>query len=143
MSPACCEMSRREPVFAFWTSRPAPADIPRACLEWGQKRGLNLTIVGVDNHAGMLRMAQEMAPGVHLAQADALALPFPPRSFDLALCALAFHHFGFEASARVLAAMDKLTTRGFVVSDLRRDLPTLWGVQATHGRPACPPLHPP
>ncbi len=64
-------------------------------------------------------------------QADALALPFPPGSFDLALCALAFHHLGFEESAHVLTAMDQLTTRGFVVSDLRRDLPTLWGVQAT------------
>ena len=106
-------------------------DIPCALLDWGQKRGLNLTIVGVDNHLGMLRMAQETAPGIHLAQADALALPFAPRSFDLALCALAFHHFGFEASARVLSAMDTLTTRGFVVSDLRRDLPTLWGVEAT------------
>ena len=37
------------------------------------------------------------------------------------LCALAFHHLGFEASVRLLAAMDTLTTRGFVVSDLRRD----------------------
>ena len=107
------------------------ADIPCALQEWGRKRGLELIIVGVDNHAGMLRMARETAPTVHLVQADALSLPFAPRSFDLALCALAFHHLGFEASARLLAAMDALTTRGFVVSDLRRDLPTLWGVQAT------------
>ena len=107
------------------------ADIPQALQVWGQKRGLDLTVVGVDNHAGMLRMARETAPQVHLVQADALALPFPPHSFDLALCALAFHHLGFEASARLLKAMDALTTRGFVVSDLRRDLPTLWGVQAT------------
>ena len=27
--------------------------------------------------------------------------------------------------------MDQLTTRGLIVSDLRRDLPTLWGVQAS------------
>lgn len=107
------------------------ADIPRALQEWGKKRGLELSIVAVDNHAGMLRMASETAPTVHLVQADALDLPFPPRSFDLALCALAFHHLGFEASARLLAQMDALTTRGFVVSDLRRDLPTLWGVQAS------------
>jgi ubiquinone/menaquinone biosynthesis C-methylase UbiE len=106
------------------------ADIPNALLAWGQRRGLDLTIVGVDNHASMLQMARASAPSVSLVQADALALPFPHGSFDLALCALAFHHLGFAASVHVLAAMDRLTTRGFVVSDLRRDLPTLWGVEA-------------
>ena len=105
------------------------ADIPHALLAWGKRRGLNFTIVGVDNHAAMLQMARVSAPDVYLVQADALALPFAPGSFDLAFCALAFHHLGFEASARLLTVMDRLTTRGFVVSDLRRDLPTLWGVE--------------
>lgn len=107
------------------------ADIPSALQTWGRKRGLDLTIVAVDNHAGMLQMAREATSEVHLVQADAAALPFLPCSFDLALCALAFHHLGFESSARLLTLMDALTTRGFVVSDLRRDLPTLWGVQIT------------
>ena len=106
------------------------ADIPKALGAWGRRRELNLTIIGVDNQDAMLHMAQASSPGVALVQADALALPFPPRSFDLALCALAFHHLGFEASVRLLAIMDRLTTRGFVVSDLKRDKPTLWGVEA-------------
>ncbi len=105
------------------------ADIPNALGEWGCRRELNLTIIGVDNQAAMLKMAQASALEVSLVQADALALPFPPKSFDLALCALAFHHLGFDSSVKLLAAMDILTTRGFVVSDLKRDKPTLWGVE--------------
>ena len=103
-------------------------DIPCALMKWGRRRGLDLTVVGVDALPSMLRLADARHCGMSLVQADALALPFPPGSFDIALCALAFHHFGFDASARVLRAMDALTTRGLVVSDLRRDKPTLWGV---------------
>ncbi len=105
------------------------ADIPNALLAWGRRRKIHLTIIGVDNQAAMLHMAQASSPEVSLVQADASALPFPPGSFDLALCALAFHHLGFDASVELLAAMDMLTTRGFVVSDLKRDKPTLWGVE--------------
>ncbi len=115
-------------------------DIPRRLIDWGEQRGIRIEITAVDNQRAMLQMARESlsehgdASGdrerLQFVQADALSLPFPPRSFDFALCALAFHHFGFEDSARVLAVMDQLTTGGFVVSDLRRDLPTLWTVQA-------------
>lgn len=105
-------------------------DIPCALMDWGRSRGLNLTVVGVDALPAMLKLAQSRHCGVSLVQANALALPFAPRSFDLALCSLAFHHFGFDASVRVLKEMDKLTTRGFVVSDLRRDKLSLWGVSA-------------
>lgn len=105
-------------------------DIPCALMDWGRRRGHKLSVVGVDALPAMLRLAQGRECGVSLVQADALSLPFAPRSFDIALCALAFHHFGFENSARVLRVMDELTTRGLVVSDLRRDRPTLWGVSA-------------
>ena len=105
-------------------------DIPQALIDWGRRRGLRITAVGVDNLPSMLRLAQGAAPDVALVQADALHLPFPPRSFDIAICALAFHHLGFDASARLLRSMDALTTRGFVVTDLRRDRLSLIGVNA-------------
>lgn len=105
------------------------ADIPHALHAWGKKRDLPLAIVGVDNLPAMLRLARGASPETMLVQADALRLPFAPRSFDIALCALAFHHLGFDGSVEVLRAMDALTTRGFVVSDLRRDRLTLRGIQ--------------
>lgn len=101
------------------------ADIPRALHAWGQARGLRLTVVGVDNLPAMLRLARAQSPETRLVQADAAHLPFAPGSFDIALCALAFHHLGYDESVRVLRAMDALSTRGFVVSDLRRDVLTL------------------
>jgi hypothetical protein len=106
------------------------ADIPKALLAWGNQHGRDLYIVGLDNLPSMLHLAQQTAGGVHLVRGDALHLPFAPGAFDIALCALAFHHLGFENSAHVLAEMDRLTTRGFVVTDLRRDRPTYYGVKA-------------
>lgn len=96
-------------------------DIPRAIINWGKCRGHNIEVVGVDNIPAMLRIARADGGEFPLILADARRLPFAPKSFDIALCSLAFHHFGFDSSAVVLRAMDSLTTRGFVVSDLRRD----------------------
>lgn len=105
------------------------ADIPRTLMDWGRRRGLALSVVGVNSMPAMLRMARETSPSIALVQADALRLPFAPRSFDIVLCALAFHHFGFATSVQVLKMMDMLSTRGFVVSDLRRDRLSLLTVQ--------------
>jgi len=116
------------------------ADIPRALLAWGKRRNLNLQIVAVDNHPAMLELARRSPNPPSLILADALALPFPPRSFDIALCALAFHHLGFDASVQLLKSMDALTTRGFIVSDLRRDRPSLMGVEASLRLLGCDPI---
>ena len=107
------------------------ADIPRALAGWALKRGIDLDIVAIDNHPAMLDLARRSASPPHLVQADALHLPFAPRSFDIALCALAFHHIGFDSSVQLLKSMNALTTRGFVVTDLRRDAISLLGVQTS------------
>ena len=105
------------------------ADIPAALHRWARRRGVTLDIVGVDASPAMLQLARDISPETVFVQADACRLPFAPGSFDIVLCSLAFHHVGFARSAELLPVIDRLSTRGFVVSDLRRDKLSLWAVQ--------------
>ena len=105
------------------------ADIPRALVRaarrgrWGTRR---LEIVATDNHPKVLALAQRSLaaneyPEITVAPADAFALPYPDRAFDIALCSLAFHHFGPDGCVRALREMARVTRVGFIVNDLRRD----------------------
>lgn len=43
-------------------------------------------VVGLDVNAGMLAVARRVSPDLEWVEADAVALPFPDRSFDVVLC---------------------------------------------------------
>ncbi len=65
-------------------------------------------VVGCDLAAAMLARARHAAPGARLARADARALPFRARVFDLVVCGLALGHVAelraaLAEIARVLA----------------------------------------
>lgn len=108
-------------------------DIPRALVRWARTSGIDIDVVAVDNLCGMLQIARDRtdpSDPIRFLQADALALPFAPNSFDIATCGLMLHHLGVDAAARVVAQMDALSTRGFVVTDLRRDRLSLALVRA-------------
>jgi ubiquinone/menaquinone biosynthesis C-methylase UbiE len=105
------------------------ADIPRALVRaarrgrWGARR---LEILATDNHPTVLALAAQIVsptayPEITIAPADAFVLPYPDQTFDIALCSLAFHHFGPDGCVRALREMARVTRVGFVVNDLRRD----------------------
>ena len=52
--------------------------------------------------------------------ADARALPFPPRSFDVVVTSLFLHHFDAPELPDVLRGLYSLARRALVVNDLRR-----------------------
>jgi len=116
------------------------ADIPRALVRaarWGRfGAGRRLSITAVDNHPKVLALAREhtppdLYPEIRVESADAFALPYPDGAFDLALCSLAFHHFGYDRCVFLLREMERLTTRGFLVNDLLRDWVAcglIWGL---------------
>jgi ubiquinone/menaquinone biosynthesis C-methylase UbiE len=106
------------------------ADIPRALVQAARAgrfgAGRRLEITAVDSHPKVLALARRrtppgLYPEIRVEEGDAFALPYPDGAFDIALCSLAFHHFGPARSVFLLREMERLTTSGFIVNDLVRD----------------------
>lgn len=105
------------------------ADIPRALVlaaRSGRFGGRKLEVAATDNHPKVLAYARRLTPPgaypeITVEAADAFALPYPDGTFDIALCSLAFHHFGPDRCVALLREMERITTRGFLVNDLIRD----------------------
>jgi ubiquinone/menaquinone biosynthesis C-methylase UbiE len=106
------------------------ADIPRALIRAARAgrfgTGRRLEITAVDNHPMVLALARrwtlpDLYPEIRVKEADAFALPSPDGAFDIALCSLAFHHFGYDRCVFLLREMERLTIHGFIVNDLVRD----------------------
>jgi len=99
------------------------ADIPAAVVRWARRRGHPVRIVGIDKNPQVVRAAAERLrdyPEITVKLGDALALPYPPRSFDIVLCSLALHHFTYPEGVTLLRALDRIGRWGFIVNDLVR-----------------------
>lgn len=104
------------------------ADIPRSLVLAARRdrlAGRALRITATDNHCKVLAFAHRQTPKdrfpeITIEPANAFALPYPDNAFDIALCSMAFHHFGPQACVSVLREMERVTTVGWVVNDLLR-----------------------
>lgn len=108
------------------------ADVPLALARAARRHGIAIRATATDLHPGALAEARRLTaadPDVEVAPADALSLPFPDASFDVALCCTALHHFSGEEAVRVLREMARVASRGVVVTDLRRTPWALAGVR--------------
>lgn len=84
--------------------------------------------------AAARRLAEEALVPI---RADALALPFPDRSFDLVHCATFFHHLSMIRARDVLAEMCRVSRRLVVVNDLVRSYVAagaIWGLSRALSR---------
>jgi ubiquinone/menaquinone biosynthesis C-methylase UbiE len=73
-------------------------------------------LVALDLNGRGLHYARRALPLI----GDALDLPFPDRSFDIAMASLFFHHLSNEDCARVLAQMWRIARRRVIINDLHR-----------------------
>jgi ubiquinone/menaquinone biosynthesis C-methylase UbiE len=108
-------------------------DIPLQVARWARERDVQVEIVATDNHATTLELARAHTadePAVRVAVADALALPWPDDSFDVALLSTALHHFDDERDClRVLREMHRVARIGLIVNDLARSRAALLGAR--------------
>jgi SAM-dependent methyltransferase len=94
------------------------ADIGAAAQLLATRRGVALTVVGVDSS---LPLAAEAARRLGSAvAANALELPFANRSIDIVVCSQLLHHFTEREIASVVRELHRVARVRVIVSDLRR-----------------------
>lgn len=99
------------------------ADLPIEMVRLARRAGREIRITAIDTDPTTADIAGKAArdfPEIRVVVADAFALPFPPRSFDLVTASLFLHHFGHDAAARLIAGFRLAARRAVVVNDLRR-----------------------
>jgi 2-polyprenyl-3-methyl-5-hydroxy-6-metoxy-1,4-benzoquinol methylase len=98
------------------------ADIPVALQHWAQRQGVQLTVVAVDNHQGVIEYARSAVPlaAIALVRATGLYLPFRPRTFDVVMCSTMLHHLDWQQGITLLQGLAMVTRHSVIVNDLRR-----------------------
>lgn len=101
------------------------ADIPLAIARDAARRGKVADVDAMDISPLVLEEARCVVgpSAVRLVEGDARSLPFGDRSYDVALCCLALHHFPPSEAETVLAEMWRVARRAVVIVDLRRSYP--------------------
>ncbi len=105
------------------------ADIPIALVRWARKSGREIRVTALDLSSQVVTIAQERVasyPEIELIEGDARRLPFRAGSYHAAICSLTLHHLDEDDAIALLRNLDRVTSRGFVVSDLTRGWVAYW-----------------
>jgi len=99
------------------------ADIPNAVSKRWRSKGIATQIAALDLSSRNLRIARSrlgIEPGIELVQANAMHLPFAPKSFDFVTASLFLHHFTEDEIKRLLEGFVRVARRSVIVNDLAR-----------------------
>jgi 2-polyprenyl-3-methyl-5-hydroxy-6-metoxy-1,4-benzoquinol methylase len=112
------------------------ADVPVALRGAAARRGVALSVTGLDLHAATLAHADRFTGGaVPLVRGDAVALPYADGAFDVVTSSMFLHHLPDELVVRALKEMGRVARSRVVVADLVRGRRALaWITLFTLGR---------
>lgn len=97
-------------------------DIPRYVADWSRAQKSIVRIHGIDFQPSTLSIAEAKSvlyPEITYEIADVLRF-MPAQPFDIVICSLALHHFGFPDALNLLQRIRSFGRRGVVVADLAR-----------------------
>lgn len=98
-------------------------DLPRALVQWARQAHRRIQVTATDLHPQMIALAtRECAdyPEISIQQADVLRLPFPDRSFDVALLSLTLHHFDEPEQLQIIRELMRVARKSVIVNELAR-----------------------
>jgi ubiquinone/menaquinone biosynthesis C-methylase UbiE len=112
------ELRRLENVVA---ELPPRRTLDVACGTGFLTRHLRGETVGLDASARMLELAREQAPSAEFVRGDALALPFPDRTFERVFASYFYCHLERDERVRFLAEARRVAPELVIVASVHRD----------------------
>lgn len=107
-------------------------DIAQAITELAGRTGTRVTITAIDRNpttAAIARSRTRATPDIRVACADAYALPFADRAFDIAFMSLTLHHFDDADGVSVVREMARVAAGVVIVHELERSWPHYLGAR--------------
>ncbi len=98
-------------------------DILINLAKWGEKRGLDLSLVGVDANPHIIRYADkhcEAFKNISFEVLDIFSEEFANKQYDIIHCSLFLHHFSNENLIRLFSQFKRQARIGIIVNDLHR-----------------------
>jgi SAM-dependent methyltransferase len=94
-------------------------DVPGDLGRLAGRRAVTLVTVGVDDRVELVRQGVRVNGTIGVC-ADALSLPFAPRSFDVVVASQLLHHFPRVEAIAAVRELHRVARRRVIISDLRR-----------------------
>lgn len=98
-------------------------NILKQVAEWARRKGIKMTLLGVDANANAMSIAEKNLSGfpeVSFKAMDVFSESFKALEADIILCTLTLHHFSDSEIEKLMRNFSEMAKVGVVINDLQR-----------------------
>ena len=106
-------------------------DMLKRIAAWGEKKGMNFTLTGIDANPNIIDFAQKNSSqeNIQYKTLNVLSDEFKNRSFDVVTATLFLHHFHNGLLVEFLKRLKKQAKIGIIINDLHRHKLAYYSIQ--------------